>query len=144
MFPRLTAWLRGCAYYCQHLSLSTYFVVSCRELNWLSRGINSSVALLRLYWAYILLAAVTDICGLSQVEPRLADTPEEWLSTILRTLCLVPKKVPKCGLVCSLAQVQITTPNGTIPEASKIQIPPHTVVVPTMSTLEGLYCISCP
>ena len=52
MFPWLTSWLRGCRYYCQHPSLVMYFVVSCKKLSWLSRRINSSVAILRLYWPY--------------------------------------------------------------------------------------------
>ena len=49
--------------------------------------------------------------------------------------------------LCSPAWEHITTPPGSIPKAPEIWIPPynrHTVVVPTVSSLEGLHCSLVP
>ena len=51
----------------------------------------------------------------------------------------------KVALLCSSAQVYINMPTGSTQEAPEIRIPlyyRHTHVVPMVSTLEGLHCIS--
>ena len=48
------------------------------------------------------------------------------------------------ALWCSPARAHITMPTGSMLEATEIQISPyygHTVVVPTVSALEGFHCI---